>query len=63
MDFCDDDMLTHFYEVATEFVDYYLPKGPFKRHISDKPWVNDKFRQLIRFRQYAYQTGDVVNYR
>jgi len=62
MDSCDD-MLTHFYEVATEFVDYYLPKCPFKRHTSDKPWVNDKFRQLIRCRQYAYQTGDVVKYR
>jgi len=62
MESCDE-MLAYFYEVATVLMDYYLPKCPFKRHTSDKPWVTDKFRQLIRRRQHAYQTRDVTNYR
>ena len=62
MESCDE-MLAYFYEAIAALVDYYLPKCPFKRHTSDKPWVNDKFRHLIRRRQHAYSTGDVSNYR
>jgi hypothetical protein len=39
-----------------------MPVCPFKHHTADKPWVTDKFRQLIRSRQYAFRVGNKVLY-
>ena len=30
--------------------------------ISDKPWVTDRFRSLIKRRQYAFRTGNSNDY-
>ena len=42
-----DDMLAYFMDTLNAMLDYYMPLCPFKRHSSDKPWVTDRFRQLI----------------
>ena len=62
MELCED-MLTYFYNTVKTVYDAYLPVCSFKRHSSDKPWVTDKFRLLIRRRQFAFQTGNMTAYR
>ena len=62
MDFCDD-MLTYFTDVLTAMLDCYMPLCPFKHHSSEKPWVSDSFRQLIRRRQFAFRSGNVAQYK
>ena len=42
---------------------YYLPVIPVQRHTTDKPWVTDKFRQLIRCRQRALKSGQTARYK
>ena len=37
----------------TTLLNYFLPIQVVERRESDKPWVNDKFRRLIRCRQHA----------
>ena len=44
-------------------IDLHLPKRCVKRHTSDKPWVTDYFRQLIRQRQRAFLSGDFILHR
>ena len=62
MELCED-MVTHFYNTVKTVYDAYLPVCNFKRHSSDKPWVTDRFRLLIRCRQFAYQTGNMTAFR
>ena len=33
--------------------------GPLSRHTSDKPWITDLFRSLVRKRQRAHMSGDI----
>ena len=44
-------------------IDLHLPKRCVKRHTSDKPWVTDYFRKLIRQRQRAFISGNFILYR
>ena len=55
-------MLTHFYNTVKTLYDACLPVCSFKRHSSDKPWVADRFRMLIKCRQFACQTGNMSEY-
>ena len=47
----------------TCLIDLHLPKRCVRRHTSDKPWVTDYFRQLIRQRQRAFLSGNFILYR
>jgi len=47
----------------SDMVDYYLLLKTVKRHSTDKPWVSDQFRHLIRCRQHALKTGQTARYR
>ena len=58
-----DEMTQTFYSTVTGLIDYYLPLMTVKRHTTDKPWVNDQFRRLIRCRQHALKNGQVARYR
>jgi len=58
-----EDMLTYFYNTVLTLYCAYAPVCSFKRHLSDKPWVTDRFRQLIRCRQFAFQTGNMTAYK
>ena len=62
MDTCDE-MTQAFYSTVTGLVDHYLPLRTVKRHTTDKPWVTDQFRHLIRCRQHALKTGQTARYR
>ena len=47
----------------TCLIDLHLPNRCVRRHTSDKPWVTDYFRQLIRQRQRAFLSGNFILYR
>ena len=47
----------------TELIDTCFPLKTVTRYSSDKPWVTDRFRHLIRQRQRARMSGDLVEAR
>ena len=47
----------------TCLIDLHLPKGCVSCHTSDKPWVTDYFRQLIRQQERAFLSGNFILYR
>ena len=57
-----EDMANYFYEKLTCLINQYLPYYTVKRHTTDKPWVNDKFRMLIRRRQHALKQNNEIEY-
>ena len=46
-----------------ELTDKHFPIKTVVRHTTDKPWVSDRFRDLIRRRQHAWKAGDQALYR
>jgi len=52
-----EEMVASFYSTVTSLVDYYLLLLAVKRHTTDKPWVTDQFRRLMRYRLYALRYG------
>ena len=56
-------MTTYFYDTVTGLINQYLPMLTVKRHTTDKPWVTDSFRRMIRCRQNALRTGDNARYK
>jgi len=55
-------MTQTFFCTVTGLVGYYLPLKTVKRHTTDKPWVTDQFRLLIRCHQNAMKNGQVARY-
>jgi len=53
------DMVNMFYTVMMQLIDYHFPIIESRQMSNDKPWVTDRFRQLIRARQSAYHSGNV----
>jgi len=49
MDTCEE-MTQAFYSTVAGLVDYSLPLRTIIRYSTDKPWVSDQFRHLIRCR-------------
>ena len=62
MDSCEQQF-QFFQETMTELIDTCFPLKMVTRHISDQPWVTDRFRHLIRQRQRARMSGDLVEAR
>ena len=58
-----EDMVRHFYTTLITYLDYFLPILDRKIYSTEKPWVNSRFRQLIKKRQNAYRSGDITTYR
>ena len=58
-----EDMISMFYSTVTSMLNYFLPTRHVFRHSSDKPWVTDEFRRLIRQRQHAFTSGNITEYR
>jgi hypothetical protein len=56
-------MVTSFYDTITGLIDRYLPLLTVKRHTTDKPWVTDQFRRLVRCRQNAWRNNEMVRFR
>lgn len=57
-----ESMATYFYSVTTSLLDHYLPLRVVNRYSTDKPWVTDEFRRLIRQRQYAWTNNNMADY-
>jgi hypothetical protein len=57
-----DVKVDYFNYCVTALLNYFLPTEVIERRQSDKPWVNDKFRQLIRRRQHAWARTDRSTY-
>jgi len=58
-----EEMVSHFYNTDTNLINYYLPRLTVRRHTTDKPWITDQFRCLIRCRQHALTNSDMSRYR
>ncbi|MFM2293543.1 MAG: hypothetical protein RIS29_3356, partial [Bacteroidota bacterium] len=58
-----EDMLDYFNFVISSIIDEFLPFRVCKRNRSDKPWIDDNFRYLIRRRQFAWSNNNLVEYR
>jgi len=57
------EMTNCFYSTLSGLIDYYLPLLTVKRHTTDKPWITDQFRRLIRCRQNAWKNDQTVRYK
>lgn len=58
-----DEIKQLFYSTVTALVDYYLPLMTVTHHKTDKPWITDQFRCLIRCRQNVLKNGQVAPYK
>ena len=58
-----ESMTAYFYDVTTSLLDHYLPLRVVTRYSTDKPWITDEFRRLIRQRQYAYTHNNEARYK
>ena len=58
-----EDQLQYFTTTIHELIEKHFPQKTVTRHTSDKPWVTDRFRDLIRRRQQAWMSGQRVLYR
>jgi hypothetical protein len=57
-----DSKVAYFNSSVIALLDFYLPVHQVKRHSSDKPWITDQFRRLIRQRQYAWTSSNRSKY-
>jgi len=55
-------MASHFYNVTKSLLEHYLPLRSVIRFSTDKPWITDEFRRLIRQRQYAWTHNNKSEY-
>lgn len=55
----DIDMKVEYFNSSIiTLLNIFLPVQAIKRRLSDKPWITDRFRQLIRRRQCAWSSGN-----
>ena len=58
-----EEKVRHFTEVIQSLFETYFPSKTVKRHNMDKPWVTDHYRDLIAQRQYAWLSGNMLQFR
>ena len=58
-----EEQLEMFMSNINELTDKHFPTKTVIRYTTDKPWVFDRFRDLIRKRQHACKAGDQALYR
>ena len=58
-----DDMLAYFYSIIHSLLDTYLPYVTVVNYFTDKSWITQKFRQLLRSRQHAFHCADMDSFR
>ena len=57
-----EEQLQMFTSNINELMDKHFPTKTVVRYTTDKPWVSDRFRDLIRRRQHAWKAGDQTLY-
>jgi len=50
-------MVEYFYTCLYDLLNVYLPVRERKIHCTDEPWITDRFRHLIKQRQFAWKQG------
>ena len=58
-----EEKVRHFTEVIQCVFQTFFPSKTVKRHNKDKPWVTDYYRDLIAQRQYAWMSGNMLQFR
>ena len=58
-----EEQLQMFTSNINELTDKHFSTKTVVRHTKDKPWVSDRFRDLICRRQHAWKAGDQALYR
>jgi hypothetical protein len=58
-----DLKVTYFNNCVITLLNTFLPVYSVSRHTSDKPWITDEFRRLIRCRQHAWTSGNRTQYK
>ncbi len=57
------EQLDYFITTINDLFESHFPKKEVFRHESDKPWVTDSFKKLVRKRQYAYLNDNQDEYK
>ena len=57
------EQFEYYAQNITDLLDTFLPLKSVTKCKSDKPWVTDQYRDLIKQRQHALLSGDLVSYR
>ena len=57
------EMLECFYSVTNNLLNKFLPLRQTKKNSTDKPWITESFRLLIRRRQYAWQHKQIEEFK
>jgi hypothetical protein len=58
-----DEMVAFLNSVVYGLFNTYLPLRAAYRHATDKPWINDDFRALIKRRQHAWSSGNEAEFK
>ena len=53
------DQYSYYQTVICNLMEICFPTKIVTRHMADKPWVTDWFRDLVRKRQRAHMNGDL----
>ena len=58
-----EEKYNYYKDVVISLMDTFFTNKVVTRHMTDKPWVTDYFRCLIRKRQRAFMRGDKCEYK
>ena len=58
-----EEQYAYYQTIIDKLMQMCFPTKMVSRHTSDKPWITDRFRSLVRKRQRAHMSGDVIQVR
>ena len=58
-----EDMVNCFYNTVLPRLDHFMPWAERAQYTTEKPWVSNHFRQLIKWRQQALEQGQLLQYK
>ena len=58
-----EEKYSYYQTIVNSLMEHCFPIKTVTRHVADKPWITDMFRNLIRKRQRAYKSGNRDEYR
>ena len=58
-----EEQYAYYQTIIDKLMQMCFPTKMVSRHTSDKPWITDRFRSLVRKRQRAHMSGDIIQAR
>jgi len=58
-----EDVVNCFYNTVLPLLDHFMPWVERAQYTTEKPWVSNHFRQLIKWRQQALEQGQLLQYK